>query len=152
MRPNLKWKSREKNRKKIHSHRSKYLAKQKKITNFVLAKPRWRNGRRARFRCECCEACRFESCSGHRKSEITNWSLNSYLAFILFYVHITCKWCQPKSAVHSPLEPFFTSCTTLQASIRSCSENPNNWTCRDFRQVAVLFILSFIEHLVELGL
>ncbi len=27
--------------------------------------PRWRNGRRARFRCECCEACRFESCSGH---------------------------------------------------------------------------------------
>ena len=27
--------------------------------------PRWRNGRRARFRCVCREACRFESCSGH---------------------------------------------------------------------------------------
>ena len=29
--------------------------------------PRWRNGRRARFRCECREACRFESYSGHFK-------------------------------------------------------------------------------------
>ena len=29
-------------------------------------KPRWRNGRRARFRCVCREACRFESCSGHQ--------------------------------------------------------------------------------------
>ncbi len=28
-------------------------------------KPRWRNGRRARFRCECFTTCRFESCSGH---------------------------------------------------------------------------------------
>ena len=28
-------------------------------------KPRWRNGRRARFRCVCRETCRFESCSGH---------------------------------------------------------------------------------------
>ena len=28
--------------------------------------PRWRNGRRARFRCECWETCRFESCSGHQ--------------------------------------------------------------------------------------
>ena len=31
--------------------------------------PRWRNGRRARFRCECWETCRFESCSGHRPNE-----------------------------------------------------------------------------------
>ena len=29
--------------------------------------PRWRNGRRARFRCECWEACRFESYSGHKE-------------------------------------------------------------------------------------
>ena len=28
--------------------------------------PRWRNGRRARFRCECWETCRFESYSGHK--------------------------------------------------------------------------------------
>ena len=32
--------------------------------------PRWRNGRRARFRCVCREACRFESCSGHIIAEI----------------------------------------------------------------------------------
>ena len=32
--------------------------------------PRWRNGRRARFRCVCREACRFESCSGHFVAEI----------------------------------------------------------------------------------
>ena len=31
-------------------------------------KPRWRNGRRARFRCVCREACRFESCSGHHEN------------------------------------------------------------------------------------
>ena len=36
---------------------------------FVATKPRWRNGRRARFRCECREACRFESYSGHYKGE-----------------------------------------------------------------------------------
>ena len=30
--------------------------------------PRWRNGRRARFRCVCREACRFESCSGHHEN------------------------------------------------------------------------------------
>ena len=36
---------------------------------FVATKPRWRNGRRARFRCECREACRFESYSGHFKEE-----------------------------------------------------------------------------------
>ncbi len=29
--------------------------------------PRWRNGRRARFRCEWCKLCKFESCSGHNK-------------------------------------------------------------------------------------
>ena len=28
--------------------------------------PRWRNGRRARFRCECLTACRFESYPGHK--------------------------------------------------------------------------------------
>ena len=28
--------------------------------------PRWRNGRRARFRCVCREACRFDSCPGHQ--------------------------------------------------------------------------------------
>ena len=28
--------------------------------------PRWRNGRRARFRCECLAACRFESYPGHK--------------------------------------------------------------------------------------
>ena len=33
--------------------------------------PRWRNGRRARFRCECREACRFDSYSGHPKSDLT---------------------------------------------------------------------------------
>ena len=51
----------------------KHFAQSKKVCNFALqtrekscsAMPRWRNGRRARFRCECCEACRFESCSGH---------------------------------------------------------------------------------------
>ena len=32
------------------------------------AMPRWRNGRRARFRCVCREACRFESCSGHHEN------------------------------------------------------------------------------------
>ena len=35
-----------------------------------VTKPRWRNGRRARFRCVCREACRFESCSGHHVAEI----------------------------------------------------------------------------------
>ena len=30
--------------------------------------PRWRNGRRARFRCECLTACRFESYPGHKKA------------------------------------------------------------------------------------
>ena len=35
--------------------------------NFSL--PRWRNGRRARFRCECFTTCRFESCSGHEPQE-----------------------------------------------------------------------------------
>ena len=34
----------------------------------------------------------FYACSGHHKSEITNWIINGYLAFIFFYVHITCKW------------------------------------------------------------
>ena len=33
--------------------------------------PRWRNGRRARFRCECWETCKFESCSGHDKDKIS---------------------------------------------------------------------------------
>ena len=40
------------------------------------AMPRWRNGRRARFRCVCREACRFESCSGHystRFSFLEEW-------------------------------------------------------------------------------
>ena len=32
------------------------------------AMPRWRNGRRARFRCVCREACRFESCSGYHEN------------------------------------------------------------------------------------
>ena len=32
------------------------------------AMPRWRNGRRARFRCVCREACRFESCSGRHEN------------------------------------------------------------------------------------
>ena len=33
--------------------------------------PRWRNGRRARFRCACREACRFDSCSGHKERLVT---------------------------------------------------------------------------------
>ncbi len=32
--------------------------------------PRWRNGRRARFRCECLTACRFESYPGHTPRRI----------------------------------------------------------------------------------
>ena len=36
-------------------------------------KPRWRNGRRARFRCVCREACRFESCSGHALLFVYSW-------------------------------------------------------------------------------
>ena len=54
--------------KKLKKQQKKSLKKfqtPKKIPNFAAQKPRWRNGRRARFRCECCEACRFESCSGH---------------------------------------------------------------------------------------
>ena len=43
------------------------VAIRKKFATFALTKPRWRNGRRARFRCECREACRFESYSGHLK-------------------------------------------------------------------------------------
>ena len=35
--------------------------------------PRWRNGRRARFRCVCREACRFESCSGHYTRGFRFW-------------------------------------------------------------------------------
>ncbi len=34
--------------------------------------PRWRNGRRARFRCECREACRFDSYSGHIIRRLTS--------------------------------------------------------------------------------
>ena len=42
---------------------------------WVGVKPRWRNGRRARFRCECWETCRFESCSGHKPNEyLTYWT------------------------------------------------------------------------------
>ena len=37
------------------------------FTTFAASKPRWRNGRRARFRCECWETCRFESYSGHKR-------------------------------------------------------------------------------------
>ena len=78
---------------------------QKSITfaeqNHAIPLPRWRNGRRARFRCECREACRFESCSGHNISELTNWNSKSYLADFNFYVHITCKRCLPKSNLHS---------------------------------------------------
>ena len=33
----------------------------------------WRNGRRARFRCVCREACRFESCSGHYTRGFRFW-------------------------------------------------------------------------------
>ena len=33
----------------------------------IVSMPRWRNGRRARFRCECLTACRFESYPGHKK-------------------------------------------------------------------------------------
>ena len=49
----------------------KQLQSKKKSITFALSKmtirhlPKWRNGRRARFRCECWEACRFESCLGH---------------------------------------------------------------------------------------
>lgn len=44
--------------------------------------PRWRNGRRARFRCECCEACRFESCSGHHKKlQVVNSQLLAIFTF-----------------------------------------------------------------------
>ena len=43
------------------------IGNRKKIFTFAVAMPRWRNGRRARFRCECWEACRFESYSGHLK-------------------------------------------------------------------------------------
>ena len=39
------------------------------MVTFALRMPRWRNGRRARFRCECREACRFESYSGHFQKE-----------------------------------------------------------------------------------
>ena len=40
------------------------------VTRVLHRMPRWRNGRRARFRCVCREACRFESCSGHYIAEI----------------------------------------------------------------------------------
>ena len=45
------------------------VAIREKFVTFALVKPRWRNGRRARFRCECREACRFESYSGHLKGD-----------------------------------------------------------------------------------
>ena len=35
--------------------------------------PRWRNGRRARFRCECLTACRFESYPGHKVVELSKF-------------------------------------------------------------------------------
>ena len=37
--------------------------------------PRWRNGRRARFRCECLTACRFESYPGHKNFRAAFWLL-----------------------------------------------------------------------------
>ena len=40
---------------------------QKFITFAPQLMPRWRNGRRARFRCECWETCRFDSYPGHTK-------------------------------------------------------------------------------------
>ena len=71
-----RWKNQFKCKNNKFFHKSTCISQ--KSSNFVLAKqkrgaarrpkkskPRWRNGRRARFRCECCEACRFESCSGH---------------------------------------------------------------------------------------
>ena len=46
-------------------------------------RPRWRNGRRARFRCACREACRFESCSGHPvKSQVINSQSLAIFTFI----------------------------------------------------------------------
>ena len=44
---------------------SSSLVFRSKRERFAHDLPRWRNGRRARFRCVCREACRFESCSGH---------------------------------------------------------------------------------------
>ena len=44
--------------------------------------PRWRNGRRARFRCACREACRFESCSGHHKKRVCHLKMAHPLSYI----------------------------------------------------------------------
>ena len=52
------------------------------ITLIKKHRPRWRNGRRARFRCECREACRFDSYSGHtNKSQAVNPQLLAIFAF-----------------------------------------------------------------------
>ena len=47
---------------------SSSLVFRSKRERFAHDLPRWRNGRRARFRCVCREACRFESCSGHHEN------------------------------------------------------------------------------------
>ena len=39
----------------------------------IVSMPRWRNGRRARFRCECLTACRFESYPGHEVEELSKF-------------------------------------------------------------------------------
>ena len=51
---------------------SSSLVFRSKRERFAHDLPRWRNGRRARFRCVCREACRFESCSGHKKFRFLN--------------------------------------------------------------------------------
>ena len=86
--------------------------------------PRWRNGRRARFRCACREACRFDSCSGHfgasqRKTKPTRRKLNTYVCRFFLFPYSTPIL--QKQASYLPLKGVGGS-RTVRA--------PCSWSCR----------------------
>ena len=74
-----------------------------KNPDYRSARPRWRNGRRARFRCECREACRFDSCSGHPiKSQVVENQLLAIFAFRNCQRNVSES---RKSQLFNPAEP-----------------------------------------------
>ena len=74
-------------KRKTFQKKTHKVAFSENFVTFAVAKPRWRNGRRARFRCECREACRFESYSGHKKRSF----LSRKLLFFRFFSEKSCE-------------------------------------------------------------